>query len=160
MSVGQTKLLVHHKFTPFETDSPTVQSNRSANPFLSPAPPSMLSASNGRDSCQRISADSSKANSVNFRNKAECAAVIFFISASSVQENLRFLCALLFKNPVPPYFAVESSFAARNRRTAPTLQQLSQGPTRIRNTCHGRRSCHIVTVTSEARVVKWQTRQT
>jgi hypothetical protein len=31
----------------------------------------MLSASVGRDSCQRISPDSSNANSVNFRNKAE-----------------------------------------------------------------------------------------
>ena len=37
----------------------------------------MLSASTGRDSCQRISADSSTANSVNFPNKADCAAIIF-----------------------------------------------------------------------------------
>jgi hypothetical protein len=36
---------------------------------------SMLSASVGLDSCQRISADSSNAKSVNLRNKAEYAAV-------------------------------------------------------------------------------------
>ena len=37
----------------------------------------MLSAAAGLDSCQRISADSSNANSVNFPNKAGCAAIIF-----------------------------------------------------------------------------------
>ena len=36
----------------------------------------MLSASAGRDSCQRISADSSNANSVNFRNKPDSAAIM------------------------------------------------------------------------------------
>ena len=36
----------------------------------------MLSASVGRDSCQRISAESLNANSVNFRNKSECAAIM------------------------------------------------------------------------------------
>jgi hypothetical protein len=40
----------------------------------------MLSASVGRDSCQRISAHPSNANSVNYRHQAECAAIIFFLT--------------------------------------------------------------------------------
>ncbi len=40
-----------------------------------------------RDSCQRISAASSNANSVNFRNKDECAAIMFFFPASSRYGN-------------------------------------------------------------------------
>ena len=39
----------------------------------------MLSASVGRDSCQRISADSSNAKSVNFPNKAGYAAIMFLM---------------------------------------------------------------------------------
>ena len=80
----------------------------------------MLSASVGRDSCQRISADSSNANSVNLRNKAACAAIIFFLTKSRPdgeraenglnrrkRRQQRFsrsvLCSvrlLLFKNPL------------------------------------------------------------
>ena len=50
-------------------------SNKSISKSVPVADPaSMLSASVGRDSSQRIAADSSNANSVNFRNKAECTA--------------------------------------------------------------------------------------
>jgi hypothetical protein len=59
-------------------------SNRSVWAFASvPGPTSVLSVSTRLDSSPRVSADSSNANSVNFRNRSECAVVIFFLAASS-----------------------------------------------------------------------------
>ena len=45
--------------------------------------PSILSTPLRWDSCQHACADSSNVNSVNFRNKSDCAAAIFFLAASS-----------------------------------------------------------------------------
>jgi hypothetical protein len=56
------------------------------NPVLVTGAMSILSASVHLDSRQRISANLSSANSVNFRSKPECAVVIFFLAASSRHE--------------------------------------------------------------------------
>jgi hypothetical protein len=60
-------------------------------------PTSILSASVGIDSWQRISADSSKADSVNFRSKAEFAAVSFFLVALTPNLEIG-----LRRNHLPP----------------------------------------------------------